>query len=105
MPTPQRTPYVELSKLASVEAHRKQAHRPPYYLHKWWARRTGSVFRGLALDMLLPANESVMSSYYQAHDFSDIVCLDPFMGGGTAVGELLRLGCRVVGCDLNPVAF
>ncbi len=89
--------------MARVEAHRKQTHRPPYYVHKWWARRTGSVFRGLALDLL--GSRDVLGDYYQAHDFSDVVCLDPFMGGGTGVGELLRLGCKVVGCDINPVAW
>jgi putative DNA methylase len=100
---PQSVPYAELSALARVEAHRKQTYRPPYYVHKWWARRTGSVFRGLALDLL--GSDDVMRDYYRAHDFSDVVCLDPFMGGGTGVGELLRLGCKVVGCDLNPVAW
>lgn len=91
--------------MARVEAHRKNIYRPPYYVHKWWARRIGSVFRGIALDMLLPENEDVMDAYYRAHDFSDVVVLDPFMGGGTTVGEVLRLGCKVVGCDLNPVAW
>lgn len=91
--------------MARVEAHRKNIYRPPYYVHKWWARRIGSVFRGIALDMLLPEGESVMDAYYRAHDFSDKVVLDPFMGGGTTVGEALRLGCKVVGCDLNPVAW
>lgn len=99
----QTVPYAKLSALARVEAHRKQTHRPPYYVHKWWARRTGSVFRGLALDLL--GSRDVMDDYYRAHDFSGVVCLDPFMGGGTGVGELLRLGCKVVGCDLNPVAW
>ena len=46
-----------------------------------------------------------MDAYYRAHDFSDVIVLDPFMGGGTTVGETLRLGCKVVGCDLNPVAW
>jgi putative DNA methylase len=91
--------------MARVEAHRKNIYRPPYYIHKWWARRIGSVFRGIALDMLLPEGENVMDAYYRAHDFSDTVVLDPFMGGGTIVGEALRLGCKVVGCDLNPVAW
>lgn len=100
-----RTPYVELSKIASVEAHRKNIYRPPYYVHKWWARRTGSVFRGLLLDLLLDEDDDVMEAFYRRHDFSDTVILDPFMGGGTTVGEALRLGCRVVGCDLNPVAW
>lgn len=100
-----RTPYAELSAIASVEAHRKNIYRPPYYVHKWWARRTGSVFRGILLDLLLPPGEDVMDAYYKAHDFSDAVILDPFMGGGTIVGESLRLGAKVVGCDLNPVAW
>jgi putative DNA methylase len=100
-----RTPYVDLSVMARVEAHRKNIYRPPYYVHKWWARRIGSVFRGIALDMLLPEGDSVMDAFYEAHDFSNVVVLDPFMGGGTTVGEALRLGCKVVGCDLNPVAW
>jgi adenine-specific DNA methylase len=36
--------------------------------------------------------------------FSPIV-LDPFMGGGTPVVEALRLGCKVIGVDINPVAW
>lgn len=100
-----RVPYVDLSAMARVEAHRKNIYRPPYYVHKWWARRIGSVFRGITLDMLLPEGEDVMDAYYRAHDFSDVVVLDPFMGGGTTIGETLRLGCKVVGCDLNPVAW
>src|SRR6266536_1981171 len=63
-----RTPYVELSAIASVEAHRKNIYRPPYYVHKWWARRTGSVFRGLALDLLLPEGEDVMPAFYRRHE-------------------------------------
>lgn len=27
------------------------------------------------------------------------------MGGGTTVVEALRLGCRVIGVDINPVAW
>ncbi|RKY60491.1 MAG: hypothetical protein DRP95_04250, partial [Candidatus Latescibacterota bacterium] len=35
----------------------------------------------------------------------DKVILDPFMGGGTTVVEALRLGCKVIGLDVNPVAW
>jgi putative DNA methylase len=97
-------PYPEISELSRQEAHRKAAHRPPYYVHKWWARRTGSVFRGILLDQLLPTGEDRMVAAARAHDFSDTVILDCFHGGGTTIGEALRLGCKVVGSELNPVA-
>ncbi|HKH44896.1 MAG TPA: hypothetical protein VKM72_09575 [Thermoanaerobaculia bacterium] len=100
-----RVPYEELSALARHEAHRKSLHRPPYYLHKWWARRTGSVVRGILLDLLLPEGEDLIDAFYRSHEFSGITILDPFMGGGTTLGEGLRLGCNVVGSDLNPVAW
>lgn len=100
-----RLPYAEISAMARVEAHRKNIYRPPYYVHKWWARRTGSVFRGLLLDLLLPPGEDLLAAYYRAHRFDDVTILDPFMGGGTTIGEGLRLGCKMVGCDLNPVAW
>jgi putative DNA methylase len=103
--TTSRVPYEELSVLARHEAHRKSIHRPPYYLHKWWARRTGSVVRGILLDLLLPEGEDVIEAFYRSHDFSGITILDPFMGGGTTLGEALRLGCNAVGSDLNPVAW
>lgn len=97
-------PYPEISELSRHEAHRKAAHRPPYYVHKWWARRTGSVFRGILLDQLLPAGDDRMAAAARAHDFSDTVVLDCFHGGGTTIGEALRLRCKVVGSELNPVA-
>src|SRR5262249_22479949 len=70
---------------ARHEAHRKSLHRPPYYLHKWWARRTGTVVRGILLDMLLPDGDDLMESFYRRHDFRDMTVLDPFMGGGTTL--------------------
>jgi putative DNA methylase len=100
-----RVPFEKLSGLARHEAHRKSLHRPPYYLHKWWARRTGTVVRGILLDLLLPHDDDVMTAFYRGHDFSDRTILDPFMGGGTTLGEGLRLGCNVVGSDVNPVAW
>jgi len=33
------------------------------------------------------------------------IVLDPFMGGGTPTVEALRLGCKVIGIDLIPVAW
>ena len=42
-------PFEFLSRLAERESWRKEIHRPIYHVHKWWAKRLGSVFRGILL--------------------------------------------------------
>lgn len=98
-------PVAEISRLAKIESYRKNIYRAAYYIHKWWARRAGATFRAILLGALLPEGESPMDYFYQANSFEDIVILDPFMGGGTTVGEALRLGVRVIGVDINPVSW
>lgn len=39
------------------------------------------------------------------HIFKNKVILDPFMGGGVTLIEGLRLGTKVIGLDINPVAW
>ena len=41
---------------------------------------------------------------YRKQDFQGRVVLDPFMGSGTTVGEALKMGCKVIGTDINPVS-
>ncbi len=98
-------PVLEISRLARIESYRKNIYRPAYYIHKWWARRTGVTFRAILLGTLLPEGYSPLDFLYQAHNFQDAVILDPFMGGGTTVGEAVRLRARVIGVDINPVAW
>ena len=93
-----------LSQLAERESWRKEIHRPIYYLHKWWAKRLCSVFRGIFLGSLLSEKEKLSDSFYSIHNFSNISVFDPFMGSGVTVGEAHKLGLTALGKDINPVA-
>ncbi len=97
-------PIVEVSQIAETESWRKEINRPLYHIHKWWATRLGSVFRAITLAALSPEGCDTWGEFYKIHDFKDKVILDPFMGSGTTIGEALKLGCKAVGCDVNPVS-
>ncbi|MBI4489411.1 MAG: DUF1156 domain-containing protein [Deltaproteobacteria bacterium] len=99
-------PIVEINRLAVPE---RNAFKPIYQMHKWFARRASCVFRAILLGAMKPAGTNIMEEFYKDHtndpDTNGKVILDPFMGGGTTVVEGLRLGCKVIGIDLNPVAW
>lgn len=93
-----------LSELAMRESWRKEVYRPIYHLHKWWAKRLGSIFRGIILGCLLPQETTLEDAFYEQHCFANMTIFDPFMGSGTTIGEGHKLGCTVLGRDINPVA-
>jgi len=99
-------PIVDINRLAVPE---RNAFKPIYQMHKWFARRASCVFRAILLGCLKRAGTDIMAEFYDDHthdpDTESKVVLDPFMGGGTTVVEALRLGCKVIGLDLNPVAW
>ena len=97
-------PFEELSKIADAESWRKEIYRPIYHVHKWWARRLGSVFRAAILAAASPKGSSILDLFYEPVRLPGIVVFDPFMGSGTTVGEAQKLGCTVIGRDINPVA-
>ena len=97
-------PVAEISALAERESWRKEINRPLYHIHKWWATRLGSVFRGITLGALTKAGSDIWEGFYKTHNLKDKVVLDPFMGSGTTLGEALKLGARAIGCDINPVS-
>ena len=93
-----------VSELAEMESWRKEVHRPIYHIHKWWAKRLGSVFRAILLGSVLPETEKLEEVFYRSHDFSNLTVFDPFMGSGTTIGEGHKLGFTAFGRDINPVA-
>lgn len=97
-------PFEELHRIAALESWRKEVHRPLSHVHKWWATRLGTVFRAIVLGGLLDEDEDIWGRFYSKNDFQGPIVLDPFMGSGTTLYEALKLGCRVVGSDINPVA-
>ena len=98
-------PFEHLSRIAERESWRKEIYRPIYHVHKWWAQRLGSVFRGILLGALTPKGTDVLDSFYSPARFPDKVVFDPFMGSGTTLGETLKLGGRAIGRDINPVSY
>lgn len=92
-----------VARLALAEKQIQQNYRPLIAVHKWFARRPGTLFRALILSELNAQN--VDQTYFHGHRFADKHILDPFMGGGTTVVEANRLGCMVTAADINPMSW
>lgn len=97
-------PIVEVSQIAERESWRKEINRPIYHIHKWWAIRLGSVFRGITLAALSNPEINIWQQFYEKHNFAGKIVLDPFMGSGTTLGEAIKLGAKAIGSDINPIS-
>lgn len=91
-----------IASLALKEKQIQQNYRPIIAVHKWFARRPGTLFRGLVLSEF--GEEPLEQSFFRANDFPGRRVADPFMGGGIPLIEANRLGCDVLGFDINPMA-
>ena len=91
-----------IAGLALREKQIQQNYRPIIAVHKWFARRPGSLFRGLALAEF--GDGPISDLYFKGNDFAGRKIADPFMGGGTPLIESNRVGCDVTGFDINPMA-
>ena len=91
------------TRLALKEKQIQQNYRPIIGIHKWFARRPGTVFRSLLLAEY-NSSEPLETSYWREHKLMGVIA-DPFMGGGTPIFEANRLGFSVLGTDTNPMAF
>lgn len=97
-------PFEHISRIAELESWRKEINRPNYHIHKWWAQRLGSVFRAIVIGAFAHRDADVLELFYSRAEPSDRVVFDPFMGSGTTIGEVLKIGGRAIGRDINPVA-
>lgn len=97
-------PFEALSAIAELESWRKEINRPIYHLHKWWAQRLGSVFRGILIGAMEADPTQVLPAFYACTRYPTTTVFDPFMGSGTTIGEALKLGMRGIGRDINRVA-
>lgn len=91
-----------VAALALKEKQIQQNYRPIIAVHKWFARRPGTLFRGLVLSEF--ADKPLGECFFEANDFPGKMVADPFMGGGTPLLEANRVGCDVQGFDINPMA-
>src|ERR1700693_3380154 len=91
-----------IASLALREKQIQQNYRPIIAVHKWFARRPGTLFRGLILSEF--ADQPLTESFFKPNHFPGRLVIDPFMGGGTPLLEANRVGCDVQGYDINPMA-
>lgn len=92
-----------VADLALREKQIQQNYRPVIAVHKWFARRPGTLFRGLLLSEF--GTGPLRDIFFRAHQLDGLRIADPFMGGGTPLIEANRMGCEVIGYDINPMAY
>lgn len=92
-----------IADLALREKQIQQNYRPIIAVHKWFARRPGTLFRGLLLSEF--ADRPLRECFYSSNNLQGLSIADPFMGGGTPLLEANRMGADVVGLDINPMAY
>jgi adenine-specific DNA methylase len=92
-----------VAAMALREKQIQQNYRPIIAVHKWFARRPGTLFRALLLSEF--SESTLRDIYFEANTLAGIRVADPFMGGGTPLLEANRLGCDVIGYDINPMAY
>ena len=80
-----------VSRLALREKQIQQNYRPVIAVHKWFARRPGTLFRSLILSEF--AERPIHQTFYQSQHMPHVRVFDPFMGGGTTMMEANRHRC------------
>ncbi|MBI5367758.1 MAG: DUF1156 domain-containing protein [Planctomycetes bacterium] len=92
-----------VARMAQREKQIQQNYRPIIGVHKWFARRPGTLFRALLLAEFVGGD--LVSEFFRAQNCPRRRVADPFMGGGITLLEANRIGCEVDGWDINPMAW
>src|SRR5207253_9998077 len=71
--------------MALREKQIQQNYRPIIAVHKWFARRPGSLFRALLLAEF--GDGPLCERFFDSNRLQGIRVADPFMGGGTPLLE------------------
>src|SRR6266705_3367110 len=92
-----------VAAMALREKQIQQNYRPVIAVHKWFARRPGTLFRSLLLSEF--GHGALREIYFKTNNLKGLKVADPFMGGGTPLLEANRVGCDIIGYDINPMAY
>lgn len=92
-----------VAAMALREKQIQQNYRPVIAVHKWFARRPGTLFRALLLAEF--GHGTLRDIYFKTNTLTGLLVADPFMGGGIPLLEANRLGCDIIGYDINPMAY
>lgn len=84
LPIEKGFPIERVNEIAEKEGRAKRWYRPIYTMHKWWARRTGSVFRAICLYSLLDEPDDILVRSPGKNE-----TLSDFGGGRSHVQELI----------------
>ena len=100
IPIDRSFPEDSVNELAVLENYNKHLYRPNTYLHKWWARRSGTTFRHILKQLV---NNPAKRGFYEGGGLENKVIFDPMIGGGTTIHEAIRMGANVIGLDIDPI--
>lgn len=100
LPIDESFPEEAANELAALESYNKHLYRPNTYLHKWWARRSGTTFRHILKQLV---HEPGKRDFYEPGGLEGKIIFDPMMGGGTTLHEAIRMGANVAGIDIDPI--
>jgi len=67
-----------ISSLALRERQIQQNYRPIIAVHKWFARRPGTLFRGLLLSEFV--DKPLQDAFYSSNNLSGLLVVDPLHG-------------------------